>query len=126
MALVGTDSVLALLALASSIYWAAALAPSDSAPAVMPPIVAFVGAALIAATASYAVARQCGRTSLAPLVIAAVVSVAVSEDGRMLIGGVWPLTVPVTVALCAYSARGVDRLRVVEGQRQLRRPRAGW
>ena len=47
MALIGTASVLAALALAASIYWAAAVAPPDSAPGVVPFIVAFVGAAVI-------------------------------------------------------------------------------
>ena len=111
MALIGTAWVLAAIALGSSIYWAAVLAPPDSAPGVVPFIVAFVGAASIAAATSYAVARRRGRTSLAPLAIAALVSVAASEEGRMLLGGVWPLTAPLTIALAAYS---VDRLSVVQ------------
>ena len=114
MMLIGAAWVLAALAVAASIYWAAALAPPDSASGVVPFVVAFVGAALIAAATSYAVTRQRGRTSLAPLVIAAVIIVAVSEDGRLLIGAVWPLTALLTVALVVYSANGVLRLRALQ------------
>ena len=113
MALVGTAWVLAAIALASSIYWAAALAPPNSAAGVVPFVVAFVGAASVAAATSFAVARHRGRTSLAPLVFAAVVMVAVSEEGRLLIGGVWPLSAILTLALVAYSANGMARLRVL-------------
>ena len=114
MAIIGTACVVAAIALASSIYWAAALAPPDSAAGVVPFVVAFAGAAAIAAATSFTVARQRGRTSLAPLVCAAVVIVAVSEDGRLLIGGVWPLTALLTIALLAYAANGVARLRVLQ------------
>lgn len=114
MALIGAAWVLAAIALASSIYWAAALAPPDSAPGVVLFAVAFVGAVSVASATSFAVARQRGRTSLAPLVFAAVITVAVSEEGAMLAGGIWPLTLLLTLALCAYSAKGLDRLRVLQ------------
>lgn len=107
MRLIGTAWVLAAVALAFSIYWAAAHAPPQSASGVVPVMVAFVGAVAITAATNYAVARRRGRTSLAPLVLAAVVSVAISEEGGLLLGGLWQLTVPVTLFLCA---RSVDRL----------------
>src|SRR3712207_5097644 len=89
MALIGMTTVLAVLAVASSIYWAASLAPADAAPALWPFVVAFVGATAIAAATSFTLARQRGRTSLAPLVFAAVAAVAASEVGATLLGGLW-------------------------------------
>ena len=123
MALVGTVWVMAALALASSIYWAAALAPADSAAGVWPFIVAFVGAAAVAAATSYAVARQRGRTSLAPLVFAALAAFSIA-DGGLLVGAVWPLAGLAALALCAYSLEGWHRLRSFQQPEDPRNSRA--
>ena len=105
MALIRTAWVLAALALAFAIVWAATMAPPDTAAGLIPFAVALVGAVAIAGTTSYVISRQRGRTSMAPLVTAAVISVAIPL-GMVL----WPLVVPVTLLLCAYS---VDQLRRV-------------
>ena len=114
MALIGTVSGLAAAALAFSIYWAAALAPSNSAPAAWPFIVAFVGAVVLAAVTSYTLARERGHSSMAPLVVALIVT-AVSFGGGAggnVIGWLGLLAMPLgTMALWAFSAVAVRDLR---------------
>lgn len=116
MAVIGTASVLAGIALAFSIYWAAALAPPNSAAAVWPFLVAFVGALVIAAVASYAVARQRGHTTMTPLVLVVVVIVAAFAGGSLgnVAGWLGLLLLPLgTIALWAYSAVAVHHLRAL-------------
>ncbi len=114
MALVVTATALAFGALAFSIFWAATLAPPDSAAGVWPFIVAFAGAAFVAASASYALARRRGHASMAPLVLIIVVAVVVLAAPAFgnVAGWFGLFTIPLaTIGLWVFSATAVHRLR---------------